>query len=37
MALSGRTTGWGVCAFFKQKPAYEIMSGDWSSDVCSSD
>eukprot|EP01046_Picozoa_sp_COSAG06_P095453 COSAG06_NODE_41572_length_390_cov_0.512027_1_plen_33_part_10 len=24
-------------AFFKQKTAYEIMSGDWSSDVCSSD
>src|SRR5213082_3733551 len=23
--------------FFKQKPAYEIVSGDWSSDVCSSD
>ena len=22
---------------FKQKTAYEIMSGDWSSDVCSSD
>eukprot|EP01051_Picozoa_sp_SAG22_P031757 SAG22_NODE_13032_length_421_cov_0.677019_2_plen_38_part_01 len=27
-----------VCLrFFKQKTAYEIMSGDWSSDVCSSD
>eukprot|EP01047_Picozoa_sp_COSAG01_P135606 COSAG01_NODE_65880_length_272_cov_0.554913_1_plen_54_part_01 len=24
-------------SFFKQKTAYEIMSGDWSSDVCSSD
>eukprot|EP01046_Picozoa_sp_COSAG06_P099554 COSAG06_NODE_45670_length_353_cov_0.578740_1_plen_82_part_01 len=23
--------------FFKQKTAYVIMSGDWSSDVCSSD
>ena len=23
--------------FFKQKPAYEITYGDWSSDVCSSD
>src|ERR1051325_3357945 len=23
--------------FFKQKTAYEITSGDWSSDVCSSD
>eukprot|EP01047_Picozoa_sp_COSAG01_P112911 COSAG01_NODE_41632_length_449_cov_0.582857_2_plen_61_part_01 len=26
-----------VSDFFKQKTAYEIMSGDWSSDVCSSD
>src|SRR5213595_1449445 len=23
--------------FFKQKPAYELTEGDWSSDVCSSD
>eukprot|EP01045_Picozoa_sp_COSAG04_P061799 COSAG04_NODE_31936_length_254_cov_0.651613_1_plen_56_part_01 len=23
--------------FFKQKTAYGIMGGDWSSDVCSSD
>src|SRR5881398_2564575 len=23
--------------FFKQKTAYEVLSGDWSSDVCSSD
>src|SRR5213082_1673371 len=23
--------------FFKQKTAYEFVSGDWSSDVCSSD
>ena len=23
--------------FFKQKTAYEIYQGDWSSDVCSSD
>jgi len=23
--------------FFKQKAAYEIKFGDWSSDVCSSD
>jgi outer membrane protein TolC len=23
--------------FFKQKTAYEILSSDWSSDVCSSD
>src|SRR5213595_3669778 len=28
----------GVCFFFfKQKTAYEITEGDWSSDVCSSD
>ena len=26
-----------VFFFFKQKTAYEIHSGDWSSDVCSSD
>src|ERR1051325_11895582 len=25
------------CCFFKQKTAYEITYGDWSSDVCSSD
>mgnify|MGYP007004188123 FL=1 len=29
--------GDGSFFFFKQKTAYEIMSGDWSSDVCSSD
>src|SRR5213082_4009954 len=23
--------------FFKQKTAYDVVSGDWSSDVCSSD
>ena len=31
----------GVCwfffFFFKQKTAYEILTCDWSSDVCSSD
>ena len=27
----------GVFFFFKQKTAYEIVSRDWSSDVCSSD
>jgi len=27
----------GVFFFFKQKTAYEITYGDWSSDVCSSD
>src|SRR5216117_3513585 len=26
-----------MCFFFKQKTAYEIRKGDWSSDVCSSD
>src|SRR5216117_593914 len=26
-----------VIFFFKQKTAYEIRKGDWSSDVCSSD
>src|SRR5213082_4086544 len=26
-----------VFFFFKQKTSYEIVSGDWSSDVCSSD
>ena len=33
--------GGGGCGFFffffKQKTAYEIGTGDWSSDVCSSD
>src|SRR5213082_3450163 len=28
---------WCCFFFFKQKTAYEIVSGDWSSDVCSSD
>eukprot|EP01043_Picozoa_sp_COSAG02_P078953 COSAG02_NODE_18029_length_965_cov_0.886836_1_plen_292_part_10 len=32
-----RTVDDAVVFFFKQKTAYEIMSGDWSSDVCSSD
>eukprot|EP01045_Picozoa_sp_COSAG04_P054883 COSAG04_NODE_24785_length_317_cov_0.522936_1_plen_49_part_01 len=26
-----------MAGFFKQKTAYEILRGDWSSDVCSSD
>jgi len=26
-----------LSSFFKQKTAYEIIAGDWSSDVCSSD
>ena len=29
--------GWLFFFFFKQKTAYEIGTGDWSSDVCSSD
>ena len=32
----GGGVGGGVF-FFKQKTAYEIGTGDWSSDVCSSD
>ena len=28
---------WCCFFFFKQKTAYEIGTGDWSSDVCSSD
>ena len=35
-----RGGGWGGGGgffFFKQKTAYEIVSRDWSSDVCSSD
>ena len=29
--------GFKASGRFKQKTAYEIASGDWSSDVCSSD
>ena len=32
-----RICGGGWFFFFKQKTAYEIGTGDWSSDVCSSD
>ena len=37
--ISRRGGGGGGCGvfFFKQKTAYEIVSRDWSSDVCSSD
>ena len=28
---------WFFFFFFKQKTAYEILTCDWSSDVCSSD
>ena len=31
------TEAWDVIFFFKQKTAYEILTCDWSSDVCSSD
>ena len=34
--VGGWGGGWGGF-FFKQKTAYEIVSRDWSSDVCSSD
>ena len=29
--------GGGGFFFFKQRTAYEMGTGDWSSDVCSSD
>ena len=36
--MGGGGGGGGVFFFFfKQKTAYEIVSRDWSSDVCSSD
>ena len=35
--LGGEGGGGGVVFFFKQKTAYEILTCDWSSDVCSSD
>ena len=36
--MGGWGGGWFVFFFFfKQKTAYEIVSRDWSSDVCSSD
>ena len=31
------SSGFVLFFFFKQKTAYEIGTGDWSSDVCSSD
>ena len=33
----GVSDGGDFVFFFKQKTAYEIGTGDWSSDVCSSD
>ena len=35
--MSDDRSGCCVFFFFKQKTAYEIVSRDWSSDVCSSD
>ena len=35
--MGGGGGGVVVVFFFKQKTAYEIVSRDWSSDVCSSD
>ena len=37
MENGGGWGGVGLFFFFKQKTAYEIGTGDWSSDVCSSD
>ena len=34
---SGKVRVWMIFFFFKQKTAYEIGTGDCSSDVCSSD
>src|SRR5213082_2587773 len=35
--MNGIVLKGGSLCFFKQKTEYEIVSGDWSSDVCSSD
>ena len=37
VVLFGWMLVWFFFFFFKQKTAYEIGTGDWSSDVCSSD
>src|SRR5213079_242888 len=38
MPINRRRSARRACFFFfKQKTAYEITTGDWSSDVCSSD
>ena len=34
---TGLSNDFFIFFFFKQKTAYEIVSRDWSSDVCSSD
>src|SRR5213082_3108492 len=35
--LPGSKVEKAIMLFFEQKTAYEVVSGDWSSDVCSSD
>ena len=35
--MGGGGGGGGGVFFVKQKTAYEVGTGDWSSDVCSSD
>ena len=36
--MKKKNVGWvSMFFFFKQKTAYEILTCDWSSDVCSSD
>ena len=37
VVYGGNVFGFCCFFFFKQKTAYEIGTGDWSSDVCSSD
>src|SRR5881398_2273871 len=37
MSVIEREIGVDLFFFFNQKTAYEVLSGDWSSDVCSSD
>src|SRR5881398_1147787 len=37
MKYSSKAVYFSFFFFFKQKTAYEMLSGDWSSDVCSSD
>ena len=37
MVVYGESEVVGFFFFFKQKTAYEVVSRDWSSDVCSSD
>ena len=37
MYIESKNEAVNIFFFFKQKTAYEIGTGDWSSDVCSSD